>query len=223
MPVLDGTAALWLAGALVAGGVSGGVVVLGTLVVGAAAYLGLYPLLPRDLGGAPDLDREARGVRIPVNGDDVLDGWLLPPRERAMVLVLHAHGRDHARAWRYGAFLYAAGYGVLAVNFRSSRWSRRLPTTLGHHEIVDAQAALEWLRGQVLLGAVIGVLSYAGLLLLHVKYALVLALLAGIVGVLLAVPAAIIVKVLVDEWLEERAARETAVRETPVARAPGFE
>jgi dipeptidyl aminopeptidase/acylaminoacyl peptidase len=160
MPVLDGTAALWLAGALVAGGVSVGVVVAGTLVVGVAAYLALYPFLPRDLGGALDLDREARRVRVPVNGDDALDGWLLAPRERAVVLVLHGYGRDHSRAWRYGAFLHAAGYGVLTVNFRSSRWSRRLPTTLGHHEVGDAQAALDWLRTEpALAGHALGLLG----------------------------------------------------------------
>jgi predicted PurR-regulated permease PerM len=38
----------------------------------------------------------------------------------------------------------------------------------------------QWLRGQLLLGAVIGGVSYVGLLALHVKYALVLALLAGV-------------------------------------------
>jgi dipeptidyl aminopeptidase/acylaminoacyl peptidase len=132
------------AGALVAGGVALGLVVVVALVV--AAVLTLYPLLPRDLGGAPNLDREARRVRIPVDGDDALDGWLLPSRQRAVVLVLHGYGREHSRAWRYGAFLHASGYGVLAVDFRSSRWSRRLPTTLGHHEVVDAQAAIDWLR-----------------------------------------------------------------------------
>jgi predicted PurR-regulated permease PerM len=38
----------------------------------------------------------------------------------------------------------------------------------------------QWLRGQLLLGAVIGGMSYLGLLILHVKFALVLALLAGL-------------------------------------------
>lgn len=47
---------------------------------------------------------------------------------------------------------------------------------------------------------------------------LVAAKLAGIVGVLLAVPAAIIVKVVVDEWLEQRSARQGAGAEG----APGW-
>ena len=146
-------------GALVVGGVGLGAVVLVALALG-AVYLVLYPFLPRDLGGAPDLDPAARRVRIPVDAEDALDGWLLPAREPAFVLVLHGYGRDHTRAWRYGAFLQAAGYGVLAVNFRSSRWGRRLPTTLGHHEIVDAQAALDWLRAEpAAAGAAIGLVG----------------------------------------------------------------
>ncbi len=156
-----------------------------------------------------------------------------------------------------------------------------------------------WLRGQVLLGVVIGALSYLGLVLLHVKFALVLALLAGvtelipvigpligavpailvaasdhallglwvavlyvviqqlenhllvprimaeatglnpvaiivailaaaklagIVGVLLAVPAAIIVKALLDDWVEERWRREGAANRAGLElRAGGFE
>ena len=155
-----------------------------------------------------------------------------------------------------------------------------------------------WLRGQVFLGIVVGVLSYVGLLLLHVKFALVLALLAGvtelipvigpfigavpailvtasdhailglwvallyvviqqlenhllvprimaegtglnpiaviiailvaaklagIVGVLLAVPAAIIVKVVVDEWLEQRSARQGAGEQEAPTRVRRFE
>jgi dipeptidyl aminopeptidase/acylaminoacyl peptidase len=139
-------------GAFVLGVAVAGVFVAAVLLLGGAVWLGFFPFVPRDLGGAPDLDRVARRVRVPLAGEDALDGWLLPARERAVVLVLHGYGREHSRAWRYGAFLHAAGYGVLAVDFRSSRGNRRLPTTLGHHEMVDAQAALDWLRAEPSLG-----------------------------------------------------------------------
>ncbi|HVP15325.1 MAG TPA: AI-2E family transporter [Terriglobales bacterium] len=154
-----------------------------------------------------------------------------------------------------------------------------------------------WLRGQLLLGAVMGGLSYAALLLLHVQFALILALLAGLaelipvvgpfigavpavlvaasqqpilglwvaivyivmqeleahllvprimseatglnpvvvivailaaaklagfVGVLLAVPAAILVKELLDEWLSARAACEKAEQGSAFSRTSGF-
>ena len=112
-----------------------------------SAWLAFYPPVPRDLGGAPDLDSTARPVRIPV-GRDSLDGWYLKGREPAVVIVFHGYGRDHTRAWRYAQFLNGAGYGVLAVDFRSSRARDRFPTTLGHHELADAEATLAWLSSR---------------------------------------------------------------------------
>lgn len=122
-----------------------------------AALLALYPPLPRDLGGAPDLDGRARRVRIPV-GDDELDGWCLDGDAPSVLLVFHGYGRTHSRSWRYASFLHAAGHSVLTLDFRSSRSVRRLPTTLGHHELVDAEAALTWVtREPALAGKRIGV------------------------------------------------------------------
>lgn len=128
-----------------------------------AAWLALFPWLPRDLGGAPNLDRRARKVRVPLEDGDALDGWLLAGRRRAVVLVLHGYGRDHHRAWRYGAFLNAAGYAVFTIDFRSSRAfhsGRRKPTTLGHHEVPDAVAALRWIEAEPeLQGCALGLLG----------------------------------------------------------------
>lgn len=124
---------------LLLGGSAVGLFLLGTL------WLAFYPPVPADLDGAPDLDRQARGVRIPIARDH-LDGWLLPGEKRTVVVVFHGYGRDHHRAWRYGAFLHRAGYGVLTVDFRSSRAEHRLPTTLGAHELADAEATLTWVR-----------------------------------------------------------------------------
>ena len=44
------------------------------LAVTGAATLALYPFLPSDLGGAPNLDRRARRVRVPLADGDALDG-----------------------------------------------------------------------------------------------------------------------------------------------------
>jgi uncharacterized protein len=146
--------------ALAVGGAVTAALAAVALLASGAVWLGFFPFLPRDLGGAPDLDAVARRVRVPLEGGDALDGWLLAGRERAVVLVLHGYGREHSRAWRYGAFLHAAGYGVLAVDFRSSRGSRRLPTTLGHHEVVDARAAVDWLSAEPALhGHALGLLG----------------------------------------------------------------
>ncbi len=126
----------------------------------AAVWLVLYPPLPADLGGAENLDAGAERVRIPVGAGDALDGWLLRGEGRGVLLLLHGHGRTHARIWRYGGFLSRAGYSLLAIDFRSSRLRGRLPTTLGHHELDDAQAALDWLKRQPRLGVeALGVLG----------------------------------------------------------------
>ncbi len=118
------------------------------IFLGASAWLVFYPPVPVDLAGAENLDARARRVRIPVGDRDTLDGWYVAPRNGALVVILHGFGRDHTRAWRYGGFLGKAGYGLLAFDFRSSRASRRLPTTLGFHETSDARAALTWVRTQ---------------------------------------------------------------------------
>ena len=123
-----------------------------TLLGGAAAtaaWLALYPPVPRDLGGAADLDEEAERVSIPIGDGDTLAGWHLAGTRPVTLLLLHGYGRSHHRMWRYAGFLRAAGYGALAIDFRSSRRSRRLPTTLGHHEKDDAEAAWRWLRRRV--------------------------------------------------------------------------
>lgn len=144
---------LWMAGAA---GVIG-------LLGGGVAWLVLYPFLPRDLGGARNLDDVARKVRIPVGSGDAIDGWHLAGRRSATVLLLHGFGRNHHRVWRYGECLHRAGFGVLVIDFRSSRArtsGRRLPTTLGHHEVPDAEAALDWIeREPSLAGHTIGVLG----------------------------------------------------------------
>jgi hypothetical protein len=118
------------------------------LFVGGSTWIALYPPVPTDLAGVENLDAMARHVRIPLADGDALDGWYLPPRNGAVVVLLHGYGRDHTRSWRYGGFLSRAGYGLLAFDFRSSRTTARLPTTLGHYEQADARAALSWLRGR---------------------------------------------------------------------------
>lgn len=122
--------------------------VLAVAAVAGLSVLAFYPFVPRDLGGVPNLDPKARRSRIRVGRNDAIDAWHVPGTRDAVVLLFHGFGRNHLRSWRYGAFLNQAGYHVVAIDFRSSRWKGRKPTTLGHFELEDAQAALDWVRAE---------------------------------------------------------------------------
>jgi len=125
------------------------IVAAGALVTAAGGSIAavLYPPLPRDLGGAPNLDSEAERVRIPV-GRDELAAWVIPGHRDAVIVLFHGFGRTHHRAWRYATFLRRLGVHLVTVDFRSSRWRGRKPTTLGLHEREDARAVLDWVQRQ---------------------------------------------------------------------------
>jgi len=114
--------------------------------VGGSIAAVLYPPLPRDLGGAPNLDREAERVRVPLANGDALDAWVVPGHRRAVIVLFHGFARTHHRAWRYASFLRRLGVHLVTVDFRSSRWRGRKPTTLGVHEREDARAVLAWVQ-----------------------------------------------------------------------------
>lgn len=113
-----------------------------------SAWLALYPGVPPDLGGVPNLDPKAERVRIPVGDDDHLDGRLLAGPRPGIVILFHGYARDHRRMWRYAAFLHRDGWNVLLIDFRSSRAEQRKPTTLGYWELADARATIDWVARQ---------------------------------------------------------------------------
>jgi pimeloyl-ACP methyl ester carboxylesterase len=131
---------------------------LGLAAALGASVVALFPPLPRDLGGAPDLDAEAERVRIPVPGDGELNAWVIPGSRLAVIVLFHGFGRTHHRAWRYAGFLRHLGAHLVTVDFRSSRtWGRR-PTTLGLHELEDAATVLDWVvRSPRFAGCSIGI------------------------------------------------------------------
>jgi predicted dienelactone hydrolase len=109
-----------------------------------SAWLALYPGVPPDLGGAPNLDGQSERVRIPVGEDDHVNARLLRGTRPGVVVLLHGYARDHRRMWRYARFLRRDGWTLLLVDFRSSRSAHRKPTTLGFWELADARAVLDW-------------------------------------------------------------------------------
>ena len=116
------------------------------LFVGGSAWIVLYPNVPADLGGVENMDRQAHHISIPVGQGDRLDGWYLKGVQPATVILFPGYARDHRREWRYAQFLHREGFGVLAVDFRSTRSHDRKPTTLGYWELRDARAVLDWVH-----------------------------------------------------------------------------
>lgn len=115
---------------------------------GGSFWLALYPPVPADLGGVADLDERAQRAKVPLADGDALDAWWLPGRDDAVIVLFHGHGRDHHRVWRYADGLRRSGFTAITFDFRSGRARDRKPTTLGHHELEDARAVLDWVRAQ---------------------------------------------------------------------------
>src|SRR5262245_49089025 len=95
------------------------------LFMAGSAWIALYPTVPADLGGAPDLDAQSLHVQIPVGEGDRLDGWYLRGTEPAAVILFAGYARDHRRMWRYAGFLRKLGVHVLTIDFRSARATPR--------------------------------------------------------------------------------------------------
>jgi len=78
-----------------------------------------------------------------VTGDGIeLAAWYTPSENGALILIAHGHG-DRRSVKQY--VLYAQnGYGVLAWDFRAHGESGGELSTLGYHEALDVEAALEY-------------------------------------------------------------------------------
>jgi fermentation-respiration switch protein FrsA (DUF1100 family) len=118
----------------------------------ATSWLLFYPAVPKDLAGAPDLDLQAKPVRIAVSDGDSLDAYLLAGTRPGVIVLFHGYARNHSRQWRYAQFLRHDGWTLLAPDFRSSRSTNRKPTTLGFHELQDGEAVLRWIAEHPELG-----------------------------------------------------------------------
>jgi uncharacterized protein len=79
-----------------------------------------------------------------------LTAWYVPATAEGAPTVLLAHGLQDSK-WtllRLIPWLHRAGYNVLAFDFRGHGGSDRRPTTLGRLEVLDVQAALDWLQSE---------------------------------------------------------------------------
>ena len=79
-----------------------------------------------------------------------LAAWFVPAPAPDSPTVLLAHGLQDSK-WtllRLIPWLHEAGYNVMALDFRGHGDSDKRPTTLGREEVLDVQAALDWLGAE---------------------------------------------------------------------------
>jgi len=79
-----------------------------------------------------------------------LAAWYVPVADPSAPTVLLCHGL-HDSKWtmlRLVPWLHDAGYNVLLFDFRGHGGSDPKPTTIGPQEVLDVQAALDWLQAQ---------------------------------------------------------------------------
>ena len=79
-----------------------------------------------------------------------LAAWYVPASAPSAATVLLAHGLQDSK-WtllRLIPWLHEAGYNVMAFDFRGHGESDKRPTTLGRVEVLDVQAALDWLQAE---------------------------------------------------------------------------
>ena len=79
-----------------------------------------------------------------------LAAWYVPASTPGAPTMLLAHGLQDSK-WtllRLIPWLHEAGYNVMAFDFRGHGQSDKRPTTVGREEVLDVQAALDWLDAE---------------------------------------------------------------------------
>lgn len=79
-----------------------------------------------------------------------IEGWFIYPqaREGVVLVMVHGNGANRAQMLPQAALVQEAGYGALLIDLRHHGASERAATTLGHNEMRDVQAAVEFLQRQ---------------------------------------------------------------------------
>ena len=77
-----------------------------------------------------------------------ISGWWMPRGQKGNppVVVLHGLGAGKAHMIDYILFAQAAGYPVLAIDFRGHGMSEASLTSIGYYESWDVEAAMEFVR-----------------------------------------------------------------------------
>jgi fermentation-respiration switch protein FrsA (DUF1100 family) len=74
-----------------------------------------------------------------------LAGWYIPPRNGAVIILIHSYYNDRRQTLPVAEMLYKSGYGLLMVDQRASGESQGETRSLGWRDIPDVGAAASWL------------------------------------------------------------------------------
>jgi len=74
-----------------------------------------------------------------------LSGWYIPPRNGAVIILIHSYYNDRRQTLPVAEMLYTSGYGLLLYDQRASGESQGETRSLGWRDIPDVGAAASWL------------------------------------------------------------------------------
>jgi fermentation-respiration switch protein FrsA (DUF1100 family) len=75
----------------------------------------------------------------------ILAGWYIPPRNGAVVILVHSYNSDRRQTLPVAEMLYQQGYGLLMYDQRASGESAGAVRSLGAMDIPDLGQAARWL------------------------------------------------------------------------------
>jgi pimeloyl-ACP methyl ester carboxylesterase len=91
---------------------------------------------------------EYETIHFPTADGLKLAGWYIPPRNGAVIILLHAYYNDRRQTLPVAEMLYKHGYGILMYDQRATGESEGETRSLGWRDIPDLKAAVAWLAGQ---------------------------------------------------------------------------
>jgi fermentation-respiration switch protein FrsA (DUF1100 family) len=124
------------------------VTVLGLIVVSAAlmASAVTLPLKSRVCCETPaHFGADFETMRFTTADGLTLSGWYIPPKNGAVIILIHSYYSDRRQTLPVAEMLYKHGYGLLTYDQRASGESDGSTRSLGTLDVPDVYEAIRWL------------------------------------------------------------------------------
>ena len=93
-----------------------------------------------------DIGLEYKNVTVVNDIGQTLHGWYIPPKNRAVIMLLHGYKSNRGELGKLGEFLVRHGYGVLFTSIRSNDINDGDLITFGLKEMPDLDAWYEAIK-----------------------------------------------------------------------------